>query len=105
MTVRAVGDFKLAAAPSPTILNLTCTAANTEYSTVLPNGVRKIALRMRDNTKSAKICFTAAASGTTYFTIDATSWWEDFILSDGSLTIYYQSPDTGAVIEGVYWKI
>ena len=102
MTIHA-GENMLAGADTPVIYNLTLTIANTEYSQTLPNNVRKLAVRLRNNAQSAKMAFASGTSGTAYITIDNLVPYDDMI-GVATLVLYFQSPDAGAVMEITAWS-
>lgn len=84
----------------PTMFNVTCTAAETEYSQSFGGTRQKFTIKARGG--ALKVCFTATESGTKYISLDdGASWSEDNIKS--SLTLYFQSPTAGAIAEIVTW--
>jgi len=86
---------------SPTIYNVTCTNADTEYSQALPASTKKFTVKARGG--SLKICFTSGQSGTTYVLLeDGQSWSEDGIVFNG--TLYFQSPAAGTIAEIIAWS-
>lgn len=88
-------------ATTPTVYNATCTAANTEYSQALPSKTRKFFVKARGGI--VKLCFTSGQSGATFIQIaDGACYWEDFVLLTG-ITLYFQSPTAGAVVEIIAW--
>jgi len=87
-------------ATTPTIYNVTCTNADTEYSQTLPANTKKFTIKARGG--SLKVCFTSGQSGTTYILLaDGQSWSEDNIEFSG--TLYFQSPSAGTVAEIIAW--
>lgn len=87
----------------PTIVNLTLTSANTEYSVTLPRNVGTITIQSRTSA-DFKIGVTSGQSGTTYFTIKSgNAYYETTIAMDGT-TLYFQSPNAGQVIEIFYFN-
>lgn len=96
-------------AAKPEIFNLTLTDANTEYSQVLPVGVRKFTFQSRDINADIKVSFTSGESGTKFLTIlGNSSFGENFIEAPigSALTIYAQTESTGGpILEIITWTI
>jgi hypothetical protein len=86
------GSGGVSLASSPTVYNVTMTAANTEYSKLLPTGTKKIYIKLRSLNALLKVSFILGESGTTYVTIPfgATFSLDDVDLNN--VTIYFQSP-------------
>ena len=82
------------------LANVTCLLANTEYSYALGQ-VRKFTVKPRNG--ELKLCFMAGESATTYLTLlQGQAYWEDLI-KHPNLTLYFQSPTAGTVVEIVRW--
>ena len=82
------------------IANVTCSAANTEYTYNLGQ-IRKFTIKARGG--DLKLSFVAGQSGITYITIQQNqAYWEDLI-KHPNLTLYFQSPTAGTVAEIIRW--
>lgn len=86
---------------TPTIANVVCTLANTEYSYTLPTGTSKFKLQARGVT-TTKLGTSIGTSGTTYFTIGAGNTYEDDGLTTAA-TLYFQCTQAAQVIEIISW--
>ena len=82
---------------TPTMFNITLGATDTEQSQALPADTKKFLIKTRGNTE-LKLAYTATESGTKYVTIPKQGVFvdENFYSSQ---TIYFQSPQTGDVVE------
>lgn len=88
-------------ATGPTVYNIPCTLASTEYSQALPNGTRKFSIKPRGG--DLKVCFSNGQSGATYIMlIDGQALCEDNVRLSGK-TLYFQSPEAGTVVEVLAW--
>lgn len=85
------------------IYNVTIATANTEQSQVLPTSIVGYLVRTRGNTE-LKLSHTATESGTKYVTIPKKSTYVDEH-SYNNLTLYFQSPESGDVVEIIAWEI
>lgn len=85
-----------------TILNLTLTEANTEYSVSLPQNTTHLTIQARGS-GSVKICFSAGESGTNYFSIKTNGCYYDQNIR-ANKTLFAQSPNAGEVLEVVAWS-
>lgn len=86
---------------TPAIDNVTCAAANTEYSKSLGSHCKKFMVKPRGG--ALKVCLTSGQSGTTYINLsDGQGWGEDGI--DYTGTLYFQSPTAGCIVETVIWQ-
>lgn len=83
---------------APLIYNKTCTLADTEYSQALSPFCKSFAIKARAFA-DLKIAFIAAASGGTYWTIPGSSSENEFGGFNGTVTVYFQSPTAGTVVE------
>jgi len=96
-------------AARPVIYNLTLSSANTEFSQVLPAGIRKFSIQCRDTSVDIKLAFVEGESGTNFLTVLGNSAYnEDLIHAPGgfTLTLYVQSTSTASpVVEIVAWSI
>lgn len=88
---------------SGTVVNVTLTSANTEYSYALPMKVSSFTVKSRTSA-DFKLAFTSGTSGTTYFTIPSGSAYYENIVSNYGTTLYVQSTNAGQIIEIIYWK-
>lgn len=100
LRIHAEGRETTDVVDQPSVLNLTLTLADTEYSQVIPMGTRKILLKARSSGSDLKFSFTTATSGTVYTTIPAGSGglWIECEAAYG-LTLYVQSPTAGEIAE------
>ena len=87
---------------TPTISNVTCTNANTEYSQALPANCKRFFIQLR-TVKDLKVSFTSGQSGTTYFTVPAGGQYAEDSLLLTARTLYFQSTTAGVVAEIVAW--
>ena len=103
-SIRMTGSADDEVVDQPSIANVTCTLANTEYSQAIPTGCKKYLVKAR-GANDINLAFTSGASGTTYVTIPAGSGglWVDGSRVRG-VTAYFQSPDAGAVVELLFVK-
>lgn len=89
---------------NPAITNVTTVLANTEYSHSFGAATKKFLIKPR-NIGSLKFSFTLGQSGTTYINISAGSFYVmDSLALTGALTIYFQSPLAGNIIEIIAWS-
>lgn len=94
---------ELKEATIPVVYNVTCVAANTEYSQALPTNCKRFTIQSRNKTHDFKISFTPGQSGTVYFSLPGgSSYFEELVNMTGK-TLYFQSPSAGAVMEFVAW--
>jgi len=79
---------------SPIVYNVTINAPDTEYSQALPEGTRKVKIKMRELTAPLKFAWVTGESGTNYITIPygATYPMEGIKLS--GKTLYFQTEKT-----------
>ena len=87
----------------PTVTNVTMTLANTEYSHAVQANTKKLLLKERSGGSSVKLAYATGTSGTTYITIPAGSskYFEASWLR--GVTLYFQCPDAGNVLEIEEW--
>jgi hypothetical protein len=80
---------------------LVATLANTEYSQVLPTGTRMFKI----NYRSGGIMKWAYHTGTStnYFTLNKHTYESRAIIAGSTLTLYFQSPVAGTVVELETW--
>lgn len=81
------------------IRNLTLVDANTEYSQALSEGASYFEIKARSLTADLKISFVSGESGTTYFSIPGGGTWYTKGRIPATITVYAQSPTSGAVVE------
>ena len=101
-TVSGSTDTKITA---PTIANVACAAANTEYSYVLPTGTRFFRLKVRDDLPATlKLAFIATQSGTNYIIQYPGFTYESPMFPlDSSLTVYFQCTKASQTVEIESW--
>lgn len=83
----------------PKIYNVTCTLANTEYSQALSSFATVFSIKPRDPTVDIKVSYVATESGTKYWTVFGGASDEHIGEFSGVMTVYFQSPSAGAVVE------
>ena len=94
------------AVSTPTVYNITLTLADTEYSQLLPSGLREMRFRCRTG-HDCRYAFETgkvAASVSPWLTLPAGS---DYYSDENDLsgkTIYFASSTAGVVIELEVWK-
>lgn len=84
------------------IFNVPIPNADTEISLVLPTSIVGYMIRTRGNS-SLKLSHVNGESGTNYLTIPARATHNDSH-SYSNLTIYFQSPQAGDIVEVVAWE-
>lgn len=82
-----------------TIFNVTITAADTEFSQAVHEYASYFEIKARQITSELKLAFVSGASGTTYFSIPQGGVWFAKGKISGLKTLYFQSPQTGTVVE------
>ena len=87
---------------SKLIENISIAAANTEQSFVMPATIRGYLIKVRDYSAEIKLSHVSGETGTKFLTIPKRTSYVDEHTYSG-LTLYFQSPLMGAVIELVYW--
>lgn len=85
------------------IYNISIAVANTEESQAMPTNIAGYIIRTRGNTE-LKISHVSGESGTKYVTIPKRATHTDNH-NYNNLTIYFQSPTAGDVVEILAWKI
>lgn len=98
----------LLVASEPTVKNVTCTLANTEYSYIIPAGTIQFDLQARGN-HLLRFAFTAGLVATPtgdYATLKPGFTWEPAspLWGQQTLIIYLASPTAGAVAEIISWR-
>ena len=86
-----------------TIYNETITASNVEQSLVLPTQILGYIIKIRGTPADLKLSHVATESGTKYLTIPKGAVHTDEH-PYSNLTLYFQSPSMGAVVEVVAWS-
>ena len=81
------------------IYNKSIPSANTEVSQALSEGASYFEIKARNPAHEIKVAFVAEESGTNYFTISPSGNWYTKGRIVGSVTLYIQSPQAGAVAE------
>lgn len=102
----AVGSSSiLAAADNVTkkIYNETIASANVEQSLALDAQIFGYMIKVRGSSAELKLSHVSGESGTKYLTIPKTAVHTDEH-SYQNLTLYFQSPGAGAVVEVVTWS-
>ncbi len=90
-------------ATTPTIYNLTCTSANTEYSQALPANTKRFTVMNKGNSPGTtwKMYFTSAAGSTMDFPGNV-GYTEEMIYL-AAQTLYFKSSNAGDVIQILAW--
>ena len=90
---------------SPTIYNITLTVADTQYSQLLPSGVRDIRFRCRTlfDVRFAFVTGKVATPTAPYLTLPAGSDYDSDDNDLSSKTIYFASSEAGVVVELEVW--
>lgn len=97
----AIQEAVVEVATGPTLYNVDCPLAGTEYSQALPNGTKKFSIKARGG--DLKVCFTNGQSGATYILLtDGQALFEDNLSLTGK-TVYFQSPQAGTDAEIMAW--
>ena len=83
------------------IANLSMPLANTEYSFTFPVGTKTFGFRNR----MSGVLKLKHVSGGLHFTWDpfVTNWVND-IKSSAIVTVYFESPSAGQLVEFIYWN-
>ena len=100
-----VGSSTLAVTNSNTtrtIFNITLGVVDTEQSQALPANTRGYIIRTRGNA-TLKLAFSVGTSGANFITIPKSSSYEDLFFTN-ALTLFFQSPQTGDVVEIVAYS-
>lgn len=90
-------------ASSPTIYNVVCILANTEYSQAIADGTNQLTLRARGIAK-LQVAFASTQSGTNFLTIFPGSVYTVTNINTSSLTIYFQSNKPNTTVEILEWS-
>lgn len=85
-----------------TIYNISLGVANTEQSQAMPATIRGYLIRTR-GVSDLKLTHVSGESGTKYVSIPGLSTYTDE-KTYNNLTLYFQSPSTGDVVEIVTWS-
>jgi hypothetical protein len=90
-------------AVTKTVYNVPIALINTEQSQVMPTTIVGYLIRTRGNTE-LKISHVVTESGTKYVTVPRRATHVDDHTFN-SLTLYFQSPTAGDIVEIVAWEI
>ncbi len=96
-------EATVAASGTPTIYNVTCTLANTEYSQSVSTGTKKFLIRVR-GIAEMRLAFDVADTddGNMYVTVPhGCSYTEEALLFNG--TLYFRTNKPAQVVEIVEW--
>ena len=97
------GDIGLTAA-TPTIENQSIALAATEYNYVLPANTKRFKIQNRLG-GPIQISFIVTQSATKFWTVFPGQQFDgENIKNPGGLTIYYQSPNAGQMLEIISWS-
>lgn len=89
-------------AGAPTIANISCPTAGTEYSYAIPNNTRRINLKSRLSA-TINLCFSVGQSGSIFISIPPNStYFEDF-LTTTALTAYFRTDVAANFVEVLTW--
>lgn len=87
----------------PTIVNLTLTSADTEYSQLIPTGTKKFSVQCRTD-KGLKFSYIEGESGTVFHSIPEGATYTEFGVNTGpGVKIYLQSETANVVVEIIFW--
>jgi hypothetical protein len=89
-------------AVNPLVVNIALTA-NVEASYALPANTRQYLGKLRSGTSKMQIGFTSGGTGTTYWTVGKGNFFADSGLLVTGLSLYFQTPDSGQVLELLIW--
>jgi hypothetical protein len=93
-------------ASTPTIYNVSAPLAGTEYSQVLPTGLKKIGAKLRAGATAANLQFayTLGGSSSNYVKVPFGSFYtDDGLNTSTSLTFYFQTDQAGQTLELIVW--
>ena len=85
------------------IYNKTMTLANTEYSQALSADCKKVLIKERSGGSDVKLAYAVGTSGSVYITVPASSSKSLEGIQLRGLTLYFQCPDAGKVLEIEEW--
>lgn len=89
---------------TPTIANVSCAVAGTEYSYSLPSGTRCFRLYVR-NTSRLQLAYVSGDSGTNYITVEPGYIYESPVIPlDSNPTIYFQCYKASQIVEIESWS-
>lgn len=88
---------------TPIIENIAIAAANIEQSHSLPNNSKRFTIKNR-GTGLIKLAYIAATSGSTYFSIEPGTTYDESEIRKETLTFYFQSPTPGDILEIISWS-
>lgn len=88
---------------TPFIANAAIVAANIEQSLALPTSVRRFLIRTRGTVGDLRIAFTSGGTTTSWITVRAGTFFTESDISVSSLTLYFQSPTVGDIVEVISW--
>ena len=93
-TLTSTNSYVVKIATSATVYNVAITASATEYSQALLANTKRFLIKLRSTAANADLwlCYSAGASGLTYFTIPAGSSYDEDELNLAAATLYMQSP-------------
>lgn len=86
---------------TPLVERITVSSANTEFSYVLPDYVKRFMVVTEAAT--LKVGYVLGQSGTNYVPIPRYGFYSETDISPATLTLYYQSPTSGHEITIVSW--
>lgn len=92
-----------AAAANPTIFNIDCPLANTEYSQDLPDKTKQFLIKVRDGGAIMKVAFIVGESGSNYITIHPGANHLQLDISVMSKTVYFQLNKPDKLVEILAW--
>lgn len=96
------GRATIESSSSPKIYNVICTLANTEYSQVLSDGVKKLIVRTRGN-GSLQVCFESGNSNVEFITIPCGATYSEDNLNLSGVTLYFQTNVASEIVEILEW--
>lgn len=87
---------------TPTVENVTIAASNVEQSYALPANTKSFMVQTRGQGKLL-YAYSAGTSGTTYVTLNPHCFRFQSDISSPAITLYFQSPLAGLVVEIESW--
>ena len=92
-------------AARPKLFNVTLDTKNQEFSQVLPAGLRKFTIKVRDAKADIKLSFTEGQSGTIFVTIPSDGEYVEDLIHiphNAELTIYFQTSSASDPVVEIY---
>jgi len=93
-------------AATPTLVNVTLTVANTEYSFLMPNGTQMVEFQARTAADVRFAFATGHVAGPVapYHTLKASDYYSSPPVNMTGQTVYFASTTAGTVVEIIAWS-